>query len=59
MTTHRGGISVALLLWIIIGVFFAVIRDYITNDLLIGLASALLAIFLWPLLLLRIDLRVG
>ncbi len=59
MTRRRRGISIGLLLWIIIGVFFAVIRGYITTSLLIDVASALLAILLWPLLLLGIDLRVG
>ncbi len=59
MTRRRGGISLVLLLWIIIGVILAIIRDYINETLLIGVGSALLAILLWPLLLLGIDLRIG
>lgn len=59
MFRRRRGISLGLALWLIIGIVLAFIRDYITTDLLAGVASALLAILLWPLLLLGIDLRVG
>ena len=59
MFRRRRGISLGFALWLIIGIVLAFIRDYITSDLLAGVASALLAILLWPLLLLGIELRVG
>lgn len=59
MFRRRRGISLGFALWLIIGIVLAFIRDYITGDLLAGVASALLAILLWPLLLLGIELRVG
>jgi len=45
--------------WIVIGVVVAASKDYLENlDTARRLVSALLAILLWPLLLLGIDLHV-
>lgn len=59
MFRRRRGISLGLAIWLIVGIVLAFIRDYITLDLIAGIVSALLAIILWPLLLIGIDLRVG
>jgi hypothetical protein len=59
MIRTRRGISIGLLLWLVIGVIIAVVRDYITTPLLQEVASALLAILLWPLLLLGVDLHIS
>jgi hypothetical protein len=45
--------------WVVIGLAVAVSRDYLENvDTVKEILSAVLAIFLWPLLLLGIDLHV-
>ena len=54
----RGTTSLIGLIWIVVGVFVAWRHDYITIDLLRRVISALLAIFLWFLVLLGVDLRV-
>jgi hypothetical protein len=54
----HGGTSLIGLIWIIVGVFVAWVHDYITVGLLRQVASALLAIFLWFLPLLGVDLHV-
>ena len=59
MLKTRRGISLGLLIWIIVGIVVAVVRDYITADDLRIVGSALLAVFLWPLVLLGIDLNLG
>jgi hypothetical protein len=57
---RRGrGVSLLFLVWVLIGIVVAFVRGYITVSLLAGIASALLAILLWPLVLLGIDLRIG
>jgi len=57
---RRGrNISLVLAVYLVIGLIVAYDRDYITSRLLKQLLSALLAIFLWPLLLLDVDLHVG
>jgi hypothetical protein len=55
----RGGISFVGLIYILIGIFVAWDRDYITIGLLKRVLSALLAVFLWVLILLGVDLHVG
>jgi hypothetical protein len=45
-------------LWVLIGIIVAFERSYITISLLKLVLSALLAIFLWPLVLLGISLHV-
>lgn len=51
-------IGLVTLIYIAIGIVIAVSKHYITVALLKVLASALLAIFLWWLLLLGIDLHI-
>jgi len=46
------------LIYILIGIFVAFDRNYITEPLLKGVLSALLAIFLWFLVLLGVNLKV-
>lgn len=55
---YRPGISLIGLIYIIIGVFVAWDRGYIDVELLRKVASALLAIFLWFLVLLGVDLHI-
>ncbi|MFL6055049.1 MAG: hypothetical protein ACJ72W_19375 [Actinoallomurus sp.] len=54
----RGGISFVGLIYILIGIFVAWDRGYITVSLLKQVASALLAVFLWVLILLGVNLHV-
>ncbi|MEW2356994.1 MULTISPECIES: hypothetical protein [Thermomonosporaceae] len=56
---YRPGISIVGLIYIIIGVFVAWDRGYIDAELLRQVASALLAIFLWFLILLGVDLHIN
>ena len=45
--------------WIVLGLVIAVSRDYLEDvDTVKEILSAVLAVFLWPLLLLGIDLHV-
>jgi hypothetical protein len=47
------------LAYVAVGVFLAADRNYLSNlDTAKHVLSAILAIFLWPLLLLGIDLRI-
>jgi len=55
---HRQGISLVGLIYILIGVFVAWDRGYINADLVRRVGSALLAIFLWFLVLLEVDLHI-
>jgi hypothetical protein len=54
----RGSTSLLGLIWIIAGVVVAWMYDYITIDLLRRLIAAVLAIFLWFLVLLGVDLHL-
>ncbi|GAA4610301.1 hypothetical protein GCM10023195_42180 [Actinoallomurus liliacearum] len=54
----RGGISFVGLIYILIGIFVAWDHDYITTGLIKRVVSALLAIFLWILILLGVDLHL-
>ncbi|WP_425957960.1 hypothetical protein [Streptosporangium sp. DT93] len=51
--------SLVLLIYILIGLYVAWVYDYITPALLKDIAEALLAIFLWFLVLLGVDLNLG
>jgi hypothetical protein len=51
-------IGLIFLLYVIIGLVVAFQRHYITVALLKGVVSALLAVFLWFLVLLGIDLHI-
>lgn len=55
---RRSGISLVGLVYIIIGIFIAWDRGYLNTDLLRKAASALLAIFLWFMVLLDVDLHI-
>jgi hypothetical protein len=55
--TMRSGVSLGTLVWIVLGVVIALSHGYsITN--LSSLVSFLLAMFLWPLVLLGVDLHI-
>ena len=51
-------VSLLLVVWLLVGLVVAVQRGYITATLLRGIVSAVLAILLWPLVLLGIDLKI-
>ncbi len=51
-------VSLLLVVWVLVGLVVAVQRGYITATLLRGIVSAVLAILLWPLVLLGIDLKI-
>ncbi len=58
ITRRRTNVSLLFLVYVIIGIVVAVSRGYITVGLLKNILSALLAVFLWFLVLLGVDLRV-
>jgi hypothetical protein len=47
-----------IIIWVLIGIIVAWEHTYITVALLKLVASALLAIFLWPLILLGVNLHL-
>ncbi|MFC7591338.1 hypothetical protein ACFQYP_52315 [Nonomuraea antimicrobica] len=47
------------MIYVAVGLYIAWVYDYITPGLLKDLVEALLAIFLWFLVLLGTDLRIG
>ncbi|KAB8196432.1 hypothetical protein FH608_006690 [Nonomuraea phyllanthi] len=51
--------ALILLVYVVIGIYVAWVYDYITPGLLKDVAEALLAVFLWFLVLLGIDLHIG
>jgi hypothetical protein len=51
-------VSLLFVVWVIVGIVVAVQRGYITVALLKLIISALLAIFLWPLVLLGINMHL-
>ena len=51
-------VSLLFVVWVLVGLVVAVQRGYITVSLLRAVLSALLAIILWPLVLLGIDMRL-
>ncbi|MDP9864083.1 MULTISPECIES: hypothetical protein [Streptosporangium] len=59
MAYYRRGISLIGLIYILVGLYVAWVYDYITPKLLKDVAEALLAVFLWFLVLLGVDLRLG
>jgi hypothetical protein len=54
----RRRFSLLGLIYVLVGIYVAFAYDYIGVRLLKLVASALLAIFLWPLVLLGVDLRI-
>ncbi|WP_371781989.1 hypothetical protein [Streptosporangium subroseum] len=59
MPRYRRGISLIGLIYILVGIYVAWVYDYITPALLKDIAEALLAVFLWFLVLLGVDLRLN
>lgn len=57
MTLRVG--RILLLIYILVGLYVAWVYDYITPSLLRDVAEALLAVFLWFLVLLGVDLHLG
>ena len=55
--TRRRNISLVALVWLIIGVVVAIQRSYITVGLLKAIVYAILAVILWPLVMLGISFR--
>jgi predicted PurR-regulated permease PerM len=51
-------VSLLFVVWVLVGLVVAVTRGYITATLLRLIVSAVLAILLWPLVLLGIDLKI-
>ena len=57
---RRGrNLSLVLAVYILIGIVVAYDKNYLTSRILKQIVSALLAIFLWFLLLLGVDLHVS
>ncbi|GLW12468.1 hypothetical protein Misp01_75960 [Microtetraspora sp. NBRC 13810] len=56
---YRRGVSLVGLIYIAVGLYVAWIYDYITPALLRDLAEALLAVLLWFLPLLGVDLHLS
>jgi len=46
------------IIWVLVGVFVAWEHLYITTRFLVSLASAVLAVVLWPLVLLGVSLHI-
>ena len=58
MLRTRNNVSLLVVVYLIIGVVVAYQRHYITVPLLKAVLSAVLAVFLWFLVLLGVDLHV-
>ncbi|WP_283134062.1 hypothetical protein [Rhizohabitans arisaemae] len=56
---RRRGLGLVGLIYILIGIYVAWVHDYLNAPLLREIAEALLAIFLWFLPLLDVDLNLG
>jgi len=54
----RRRFSLLLLIYLLVGLYVAFSENYIDVRLIKLVLSALLAIFLWPLVLLGVDLRI-
>ncbi|MEV0145282.1 MULTISPECIES: hypothetical protein [unclassified Nonomuraea] len=51
--------SLVILIYVVIGLYVAWVYHYITPAILKDIAEALLAVFLWFLVLLGVDLHIG
>ncbi|MEW9555684.1 hypothetical protein [Nonomuraea sp. NPDC050783] len=51
--------ALVVLVYVIIGLYVAWVHEYVTPGLLKDIAEALLAVFLWFLVLLGVDLHLG
>ncbi len=59
MTMARRGSSLGTIIWIIVGVIVAASHHYFTHvNTIKPIVSAVLAVLLWPLLLLGINLHI-
>lgn len=56
--TRRRNISLVTLIWLIVGIVVAVQRGYITVALLRAILAAILAVVLWPLVLLGVNFHL-
>jgi hypothetical protein len=57
---YRRGVSVLTLIYVIVGAFVAGTHHYFEDvGTLRTIVAALLAIFLWPLVLLHVNLHLG
>jgi hypothetical protein len=57
---YARGVSALTLVWVIIGAFVAGTHEYFNDvDRFRTVLAALLAIFLWPLVLLGVNLHLG
>lgn len=54
----RRRFSLLGLIYVLVGIYVAFAHDYITIRIVKLVLSALLAIFLWPLVLLGVDLHI-
>ena len=54
----RRRFSLLGLIYVLVGIYVAYAHHYITINVVKIVLSALLAIFLWPLVLLGVDLRI-
>jgi hypothetical protein len=54
----RRRFSLLGLIYVLVGIYIAFAYDYITLRVIKLVLSALLAIFLWPLVLLGVDLKI-
>jgi hypothetical protein len=54
----RRRFSLLGLIYVLVGIYVAFANDYITVRVVKIILSALLAIFLWPLILLGVDLHI-
>lgn len=59
MSVPYRGVSLGTLVWIIVGVVVALSNGYTSITNFSSLLSFLLALFLWPLVLLGINLHVA
>jgi hypothetical protein len=55
----RRRFSLLGLIYVLVGIYIAFAYDYITVRIVKLVLSALLAIFLWPLVLLGVDLKIN
>ncbi|MBT2226348.1 hypothetical protein [Nonomuraea sp. NEAU-A123] len=51
--------SLILFIYVLVGIYVAWVYHYITPGILRDIAEALLAVFLWFLVLLGVDLHIG
>jgi hypothetical protein len=58
MAIFRRRYSLLYIIWVLIGIVVAWERHYITVYMLKLVLSAILAIFLWPLVLLGVNLHI-